>query len=150
MAVVQETLNPKAIIVNSMATSKDEVLKEMIHQLNLIGAVDDEEEFLKDVYVRESQGMTGIGNGVAIPHGKSVSVKDPAVAIATLDDPIEWESLDDQKIQIVVLFAVTDSPDGAQVHLKMLSEFAKKLGDDDVLDALKGANNIDEIVAAFD
>ncbi|WP_125573093.1 PTS sugar transporter subunit IIA [Levilactobacillus huananensis] len=150
MTVVEEALDPNAIVVNSSAKSKDEVLKELIHQLALAGKVSDEAGFLKDVYVRESEGVTGIGNGVSIPHGRSVSVSEPAVAIATLTTPVEWESLDDEKISIVILFAVTDSTEGAQDHLKMLSEFAKKLGDDDVLESLKAAQSVDEVIVAFE
>lgn len=150
MTLVEDALSPDSILVNSSATTKDAVLRELIHQLYLAGNVTDEAGFLKDVYVREGEGITGIGNGVAIPHGKSASVVKPAVAIATLTTPVEWESLDDEGITIVVLFAVTDTTEVAQTHLKMLAEFAKKLGDDDVLDRLKAAQSVTEVATAFE
>lgn len=147
---VKSSINPKTIVVNSNAQSKDEVLKEIIHYLYEAGNVNDESEFLKAVYKRESQGVTGIGNGVAIPHGQSSSVIDPGVAIVTLKHPIAWESLDDQKIKIVVLFAVSDNSEGAKLHLQLLAQFAKKLGNDEVLESLKSAEDVQEITEAFE
>ncbi|KRL22369.1 phosphoenolpyruvate-dependent sugar phosphotransferase system, EIIA 2 [Lentilactobacillus kisonensis DSM 19906 = JCM 15041] len=147
---VKSSINPRTIIVNSSSKSKDEVLKEIIHSMHNAGNVSSEEGFLKSVYQRESQGITGIGNGVAIPHGQSESVVEPGVAIATLKDPIPWESLDDQKTKIVVLFAVPDNSEGAKLHLQLLAQFARKLGDDDVLASLKSAKNVQEITAAFE
>ncbi|WP_137598005.1 PTS sugar transporter subunit IIA [Paucilactobacillus kaifaensis] len=144
------SINTQNILVNNDAKTKDEALRNIIHSLYLTGNVTDEELFLKDVYAREAEGVTGIGNGVAIPHGKGSSVVEPGFGIATLTDPIEWESLDDEKIKIVVLFAVSDSKEGAEQHLRLLSQFARKLGNDDVLAALKEAKNIDEVIEAFE
>lgn len=147
---VKNSINPKTIIVNSNATTKDEVLKEIVHFMFQAGNINDEENFLQAVYKRESQGVTGIGNGVAIPHGQSGSVIEPGVAIVTLKTPIPWESLDDEKVKIVVLFAVSDDSEGSKLHLQLLAQFARKLGNDDVLRSLKTANDVQEVTAAFE
>lgn len=144
------SINTQNILVNNDSKTKDELLRNIIHSLYLTGNVTDEELFLKDVYDREAEGVTGIGNGVAIPHGKGSSVVEPGFGIAILTDPIEWESLDDEKIKIVVLFAVSDSKEGAEQHLRLLSQFARKLGNDDVLAALKEANDVDKVLEAFE
>ena len=113
------------------------------------GYIGDVDEFVKSVYEREAEGATGIGNHVAIPHGKSQTVKKNGVAIAILEHEIAWESLDDTGAKVVVLFDVGDDSEGAKEHLRMLSLFAKKLGKDSVIDALLKANSVDEVVAAF-
>ena len=87
--------------------------------------------------------------GLAIPHGKSQTVKKNGVAIAILEHEIAWESLDDTGAKVVVLFDVGVDSEGAKEHLRMLSLFAKKLGKDSVIDALLKANSVDEVVAAF-
>ena len=56
----------------------------------------------------EAEGATGIGQGIAIPHGKSPSVRQTVIAAATLADPIPWETLDDRPVEIVILFAVQE------------------------------------------
>ncbi|WP_461239803.1 PTS sugar transporter subunit IIA [Paucilactobacillus sp. N302-9] len=144
------SINTQNVLVNNDAKTKDDVLKAIIHSFYLTGNITDEAAFLSDVYDREAQGVTGIGSGVAIPHGKGKSVVEPGVAIVTLNEPIEWESLDDEKIKIVVLFAVTDSPEGAQEHLKLLSQFARKLGNDDVLKQLKQAKTVNDVIDSFE
>ena len=113
------------------------------------GYIGDVDEFVKSVYEREAEGATGIGNHVAIPHGKSQTVKKNGVAIAILEHEIAWESLDDTGAKVVVLFDVGVDSEGAKEHLRMLSLFAKKLGKDSVIDALLKANSVDEVVAAF-
>lgn len=144
------SINEKNILVNIDAKDKEDALKQLIHTFYETGNIQDESLFLTDVYAREAEGATGIGNGVAIPHGKGPTVKEPAVGIATLNYPIPWESLDDKKTQIVVLFAVTDSIEGAKEHLKVLSQFARKLGNDSALKNLKEAHTIQDIVNVFE
>lgn len=142
-------IDPKAIITNLKAETKDDVLRALANAFYQEGYIGDVDEFVKSVYEREAEGATGIGNHVAIPHGKSQTVKKNGVAIAILEHEIAWESLDDTGAKVVVLFDVGDDSEGAKEHLRMLSLFAKKLGKDSVIDALLKANSVDEVVAAF-
>lgn len=142
-------LDPRKIIVNSKSKNKKDVIKELTHLFFKQGDVSNEDDFLSDVYEREKEGPTGIGDLVAIPHGKGKSVVKPSVALATLSNEIPWESLDDAGARIVVLFAVTNDSEGSREHLKLLSEFAKKLGNDNVLEKLTKANTVSEIISAF-
>lgn len=142
-------IDPKTIITNIKAETKDDVLRALANAFYQEGYIGDVDEFVKSVYEREAEGATGIGNHVAIPHGKSQTVKKNGVAIAILEHEIAWESLDDTGAKVVVLFDVGVDSEGAKEHLRMLSLFAKKLGKDSVIDALLKANSVDEVVAAF-
>ena len=142
-------IDPETIITNIKAETKDDVLRALANAFYQEGYIGDVDEFVKSVYEREAEGATGIGNHVAIPHGKSQTVKKNGVAIAILEHEIAWESLDDTGAKVVVLFDVGDDSVGAKEHLRMLSLFAKKLGKDSVIDALLKANSVDEVVAAF-
>lgn len=142
-------IDPKTIITNLKAETKDDVLRALANAFYQEGYIGDVDEFVKSVYEREAEGATGIGNHVAIPHGKSQTVKKNGVAIAILENEIAWESLDDTGAKVVVLFDVGVDSEGAKEHLRMLSLFAKKLGKDSVIDALLKANSVDEVVAAF-
>ncbi|OIM20771.1 PTS fructose transporter subunit IIA [Oenococcus oeni] len=142
-------LDPRKIIVNSKSKNKEDVIKELTHLFFEYGDISSENDFLSDVYEREKEGPTGIGDLVAIPHGKGTSVIKPSIAIATLSNEIPWESLDDSGARIVILFAVTNDGEGSREHLKLLSEFAKKLGNEIVLEKLTKANTVSEIISAF-
>ncbi|KGH64192.1 PTS sugar transporter subunit IIA, partial [Oenococcus oeni] len=96
---------------------------------------------------REQEGVTGVGAGIAIPHGKSKSVTRSAVAIAELSNPVVWQSLDNNPVKYVFLLAI---PEGGDVeHLKLLSELAGILMDDDVRLKLKQSKSAKDIQAIF-
>ena len=99
--------------------------------------------------MREEEGITGIGDGIAIPHGKSDYVTKVGVAIGILNKPIAWETLDGEGVNIVILFAVSNDTESARNQLKLLSLFAAQLGHDDVVKRLKHAATPDAVIAAF-
>lgn len=142
-------LDPQTIQTHLQANNKDEVIKTISQMFFDAGYVKNVDEFVKAVYDREKQGVTGIGNHVAIPHGKSATVKQNGVAIVTLDREIDWESLDDTGAKVIVLFAVGDDSEGAKEHLKMLAMFAKKLAKPDVIKQLLAANDVNDVMHIF-
>lgn len=146
---VQDFLNPEIIKVGVEGKDKDSVLRELADILKNADYIDDVNVFLKDIYKREEEGETGIGNYIAIPHGKSSTVKKVGVAIGILHNEIEWETLDGNGVKVVILFSVSDGIDGAMVHLRLLSKFAQKLGNDDVVNSLISAKNIEDVINAF-
>ena len=91
---VLDVLDERIIDLHAHAENKEEVLTLLANRLKEAGYIDDVEGFKKDIYLRESEGTTGIGNYIAIPHGKSDSVSQVGIAIAKLDHEIEWETLD--------------------------------------------------------
>lgn len=146
---ITQVLNPRTIATHVKAANKAEALEAMADIFVKENVINDKEQFLKDVYAREDFGATGIGNYIAIPHGKSEAVVTPGVAIAVLENEVEWESLDDTGAKVVILFAVGADNEAAQEHLKMLSVFSKKLGDDKVVAKLKSADTVEDVFHAF-
>lgn len=141
-------IRSETIELNMKATTKNEVLEELTELLLKAGAIANKEDFLQDVYYREKIGSTGIGNGIAIPHGKSKFVNRTSIAIGRTSAGIEWESLDEQPVQFIILFAVTDEEKNS-IHIKMLAEVASNLGEDDVCASLLNAESPEEILDIF-
>ena len=146
---VTDAIDKQLVVTNMAATTKDEALKSLIAKLEENGNVTNPEGFLADVYLREAEGQTGIGNFVSIPHGKSEHVAKVGVAIGINKTEIPWESLDGKGAKVVILFAVGNDTEGAQEHLKLLSLFARKLGNDAVVGKLVSATTVDDVLNAF-
>lgn len=142
---IKEVLNEKLIDLNLSVHNKREAIEAMVEQLYADGKVSDKEVFLNDVFEREKEGMTGIGNYIAIPHGKSDAVQITSIAVGRLKNEIEWESLDKKPVKMIILFAVRDE-DKTDLHLKLLSEVAMALADDNTLVRLLETNDKQEIV----
>lgn len=146
---LQSIFDSKTINVNLTARTKDEAIQELSNKLLSNGYITDLEGFVTDIYVRESEGKTGIGNFIAIPHGKSAFVDKIGVAIGISDEEIPWESLDDKGVKGIILFAVGDDTEGANSHLKLLSLFARKLGNDEVINNFLKSSSPQEVIQAF-
>lgn len=145
---VTDILEADAMQFNLQATTKKEVIKAMARQLVACGKVVNEAQFLNAVKEREEHATTGVGSGIAIPHGKSTAVKESAICFAKLEEPVEWQSLDDKPVEIVFLLAISEN-DKTDGHLKILSEIATKLMDDDIVAHLKAAKIPEQVIQAF-
>lgn len=141
---LKKVIHKDLMIIPSKSKNKAEVIKELGSLLSSNGYVNDAQEFIKDVYLRESEGVTGIGQGVAIPHGKSPSVKDTTIAIAVLENEIEWETLDSEPVKVVIMFAVKDI-DATTTHILLLQQVAQLLAHDDFLKELVQVTNVDNL-----
>ena len=146
---VTDIIDLKTIITNMNVTTKEEALQVLAETLLANGYISDIAGFMKDIYVREAQGKTGIGSYIAIPHGNSSYVNKIGVAIGINNKEIPWESLDGKGVKGIILFAVGNDTDGATNHLKLLSLFARKLGNDDVVAALLHSTTPDEVLETF-
>ena len=146
---LNDVLDRNTILTNLNANAKDDVIDALAQRLREHGYIASVDAFVDAVHEREKEGATGIGNHVAIPHGRSETVNKNGVAIAVLDREIEWESLDDTGAKVVVLFTVGASGDGANEHLRLLSLFARKMAKQEVIDALLKAGTIDEVIDCF-
>jgi fructose PTS system EIIA component len=149
MMEVKDIVDLNTIHTNIRAKNKEEAIQELAETLLANGYITDTEDFLKDIYAREAMGQTGIGNYIAIPHGKSDSVKKIGVAIGITQDEIEWETLDGKGVKGIILFAVGNDNDGAQTHLKLLSLFARKLGNDEVIEKMLQSENAEDVREAL-
>lgn len=144
---LKDVLDKRIIRIGLVGRDKDDVLNKMSKLLFDSGYIDDVEAFVKDIYLREAQGVTGIGNGIAIPHGKSASAKQPGIAIATLSHPIEWETLDEKDVDTVFLFCVSSDKNFERNHMLLLSKVAAKLADDELLAKIRRVDRSEEMVA---
>lgn len=145
---VSEVLKKEHIVTKLNAQTKEEALAALTDVLCATGNIADREAFLKDVLDREAISTTGIGNGIAIPHGKSENVAETTVAVGRLTEPVEWKSVDDKPVEFIVLLAVNEK-DKTGLHVKILSEMARKLASEENCRRLLNAKDADEIVSIF-
>lgn len=145
---LSKIISKDLLIVDSVSKSKQEVLLELAKLLEKKEYITNAVNFLDDVYLRESEGITGIGNGIAIPHGKSKAVKKTTVAIAVLKNEINWETLDEKGVKVVILFAVQDA-DATTTHILLLQQVAILLANDNFLDSLKEVSSVDQLYEIF-
>src|SRR5881409_4215575 len=101
---LSELLNPNAVAIRLKARSKREALVELVEILEAAHGIESQGEILDRVMRREAMMTTGIGNGVAIPHGKARSVDRMAAACAVVPEGIDFESEDGQPVHLIVLF----------------------------------------------
>lgn len=143
---IDKLLNKNKIMLNLKAETKDEAIDKLCDILLSYGDIADKNEFLSDVMRRENVSSTAIGNKIAIPHGKSHSVKNTSIAIGVIDnEKLKWETFDNKPVKIVILLAVNDE-DKQDIHLKILSQMAKKLAIEEVCDRLCNAKCEQEII----
>ena len=145
---VAEVLKKEHIALGLSAASKEEVLEKLIDLLYENGALSDKKAFTEDVMERERVSSTGIGNSIAIPHGKSANVIETTAAIARLEKPITWSSADGEPVSFVVLLAVNEN-DKSVTHVKLLSQMARKLASEETCKRLMDAADADEVIGIF-
>lgn len=143
-----EVLKSENVMLGMFASSKEKALEKMINTLYQNGVLTDKAAFTEDVLNRERVSSTGIGNGIAIPHGKSAHVKETAVAVARLVIPIKWEEDEDEPVKFIVLLAVNENDKG-NTHVRLLSQMARKLASEEVCRRLTDAVDSEEIVKIF-
>lgn len=145
---VSEVINTNAVILNLEAADKAAVLDRLAELLCEDGSIGSKDAFVADVLLRESEGKTGIGGGVAIPHGKSDTVKRTCIAIAKLKEPIEWETIDGKPVRMIILFAV-DGKDKNNYFVKLMSRVARLLAREDFCRKLLSVEDKDELLKLF-
>lgn len=127
------------------ATNKDEVIREMIDLLYDAGIVTDKAEFTKVIYDREALSTTGIGFGIAIPHGKSAVVREPRVAVGLARNGLDFDSNDKEPVYLVFMIAVPIE-DETNLHLKILAALSRKLMHQDFRDALLACSTREQVL----
>ncbi len=146
---IRNVLDERVIDLNMTAENKKEAIWHLAQKLKDAGYIADVDAYVEDIYLRESQGQTGIGNYVAIPHGKSDSVTQVGIAIGKVEKEIEWETLDGKGVKLIFLFAVGNDNENARTHLRLLAEVARTLGNDEAVEALLAAETVQDLKAVF-
>lgn len=142
--LLKEVIRKELMVIRSTSKNKAEVIQELATLLYENDFVSDIKSFVDDVYLRETEGITGIGQGVAIPHGKSIAVKQTAIAIAILEETIIWETLDEKPVKVVIMFAVKEE-DADMTHILLLQRIAILLAHDDFIQNLIQVDNKDNL-----
>ncbi len=145
-----DILNPNIIDLEVQGSTKDEVLRYLAKDLYNDGYINDIDQFVADIYLREAEGPTGMGNHISIPHGKSESVQKIGIAIGRTLQPVKWETAMNeegwQDTRLIFLFCVSVDAEFAKNHMMLLSELAMKLGNDARVARLSTAATKEEII----
>ena len=145
---ITKILNTNRVILDMQATNKAEAIEELTNLLKKDGAIDCRETFIKDVWQREAEGSTGFENHIAIPHGKSSGVARTALAIGRTQHEIPWETMDGSDVRCIILFAVCLVDQNA-THIRLLSQVAGALADDDIIEQLLVETSPQKIIDLF-
>ncbi|MCR5213134.1 MAG: fructose-specific PTS transporter subunit EIIC [Eubacterium sp.] len=145
---ITELLDKKSVKLDASPKSKNETLDMAVDLMAASGKIKDKEAYKKLVYAREEESTTGVGEGIAIPHGKGDCVSKPGLAAMVIKDGVDYESLDDEPVNILFLIAAPDTKDN--VHLDVLSKLSMMLMDEDFRSNLINASSVDEFIDIID
>lgn len=145
---ISSIIQKDIIFLGLDAKNREEAVNAMITKMAAAGYVADEAKYRSAVNERETKGTTGIGFGVAIPHGKSDGVSSPCLAYARLNTPVDWNSFDGKPVTQVFLIGVPQKNAGND-HLKILIAISKKLMHEDFRNALDAAKTPEEVLAVM-
>jgi fructose-specific phosphotransferase system IIA component len=142
-----DILKPENIKVPLEATTKNAAIAELVHLLAANGQVTDEKKVLDSVLERESTRTTGIGNGLAIPHGKCSGTTDLVMAIGKPAQPIDFQSIDGRPVSVI--WMLTSPPDKTGPHIHALARISRLMTIDKFQQALRAAKTSDEVYKAI-
>nr|WP_296006205.1 fructose-specific PTS transporter subunit EIIC [uncultured Blautia sp.] len=145
---ITDLLDKKSISLTAAPDSKQEALDEAIELIIKGGKIRDREAYRAQVYHREEEGSTGIGRGLAVPHGKCDAVVEPALAAMVIPQGVEFDALDQKPVQLLFLIAAPDTKEN--IHLKLLSRLSALLMDKAFAEQLKKASDTEEFLRLID
>ncbi|AIF50952.1 transcription antiterminator [Pelosinus sp. UFO1] len=141
-------INEDLINLDIEATDKADVIRQMALLAEKAGKISSLDEFIQDVLERENNFSTGVGNGIAIPHGKSKAVKEAMFVFGKIRQGIDWGSHDGSLVNLIFLLGVP-AENLNNVHLKILSQLSMKLMDEDFIEILNNADTKQGILEAL-
>ena len=145
---ITDLLTKDSISIGISLQNKSDAIDTAVGLMNNLNNLKDLEEFKRQVYIREEKGSTGVGEGVAIPHGKSSVVTKPGLAAMTIPDGVEFESLDGNPVKLLFLIAAPDND--SNVHLEILATLSKLLMDEKFINSLVNAKSKEEFLEIID
>ena len=144
---IREFINKSSIELNVELHSQDEAIDKLIRLHELAGNLSDVAEFKKAILEREQKGSTAVGNGIAVPHGKSKAVK-KAGLVAITTSGVDYNALDGKPSKLLFMIAAPDG--GADIHLEVLSRLMAMLMDQEFTNRLINAKTVDEFLDIID
>ena len=145
---ITDLLAKESIGLSVKVKDKNETLSRMADLMDRSGKLSDKKLYLEAVEAREAEGTTGVGGGIAIPHGRCSGVKEAGLAAMTIDGGVDYESLDGNPVDLAFMIAAPES--SGNVHLEILSKLAMMLMDEKFVADLKAAKDADEFLAVID
>lgn len=139
-------IRKKLVFVKQDLKSREEAIAFIANAIETEGLLNDKQEFIKAVFKREKEISTSIGNGIAIPHGKTDAVNEIFISYVGIKKPFEWDENTKDKIKGIFLIGVPEKK-ASTLHLKAISEISKKLINDKFREALFACQEDNE---AFD
>ena len=145
---ITDLLKKDAIDLNVKASSKKEVIEKAVKLMEHNGNIKDKQKYLELVIKREEEGSTGVGEGIAIPHGKGDVISKPGLAAMVIPDGVDFNSLDGKPVKLLFLIAAPNSKDN--VHLEVLSRLSALLMNEKFKNDLLNAKTKDEFLEIID
>lgn len=145
---ITELLDKRSISLNSTPSNKSEALDQAVELMVKSGKINDKEAYRKQVYAREEESTTGIGEGIAIPHGKCDAVSKPGLAAMVVKDGVDFDALDGEPVTLIFLIAAPNTEDN--VHLDVLSKLSVLMMDEEFSDNLRNAKSVEEFLEIID
>ncbi len=145
---ITELLDKRSISLTGAPKTKQEALDQVIDLMIKSGKINDEDAYRKQVYAREEESTTGIGEGIAIPHGKCAAVSKPGLAAMVVKNGVDFDSLDGEPVTLIFLIAAPNTKDN--VHLDVLSKLSVLMMDENFSNSLRNARTVEEFLAIVD
>jgi len=142
-----DILSPESTIVDLKGETKEEIIAELVNSLHLGDAINDKDKVLQAVLEREKIMSTGIGDGIAIPHGKSDAVVKLVAALGTQKRGVDFEALDGEPAYVFFLLVSPANVSGP--HIKALARISRLLKNDDFKKRLIAASSSEEIISVI-
>ena len=145
---ITDLLDRRSVSLTAAPKGKSEALDMAVDLMVKSEKISDREAYRKQVYLREEESTTGIGDGIAIPHGKCDAVKKPGLAAMVIKNGVEFEALDDELVTLLFLIAAPNTEDN--IHLDVLSKLSVMLMDEEFTESLRNASSVDEFMDIID
>ncbi len=145
---ISEIMCKESLAVRYKATNKRECLEFLVEIAAKSGKIKDKEQALEEVFAREEVMSTGVGKGIAMPHAKTNAVESQIAACITLEEPIDFDALDGEPVDI--LFLLLGREDNVASHLRMLSKISRFMNNDSFRAQILSANSVQQLVEIFE
>jgi len=141
---IVDLLDKRSISVNGNPRDKEEAISQLVDLMSRSGKLNDKTAYKNQVIEREKQGTTGVGGGIAIPHGKGNFVKMPALAAMVIKNGVEYDALDGEPVSVIFMIAAPQTADN--VHLQVMSKLSVMMMDGEFVDKLRKAKTVEQFI----
>ena len=141
---ITDLLDARSILLDASPKSKSEALDQIVDLMVKSEKINDKEAYRKQVYAREEESTTGIGEGIAIPHGKCDAVTKPGLAAMVVKNGVDFDSLDGEPVTLMFLIAAPNTEDN--IHLDVLSKLSVLLMNEEFTESLRNAKTVEEFM----